>query len=265
MPAPCQHLTQAPLDPGLRRGDGDKVPPEIQTFPARDSWAEACANRLSDALSAGLAENGAALFAGAGGSTPSPIYARLSQADLDWSKVTATLVDERHVPETSADSNAALMKQTLITGPAAKARFLPLHHAAVTVDRAAALAAHELRAAAGWTGGRIDAVLLGMGEDGHICSMFPESPTLKTLLHPDIPPTVLGVPPGRDGMAPPQERISLNLAWLAGARRVVLALTGETKRRVFEQMAGGDPAVTPIAALIGSGAPLEVLWTEAAK
>ena len=80
-----------------------------------------------------------------------------------------------------------------------------------------------------------------MGEDGHICSMFPESPTLKTLLHPGIAPTVLGVPPGRDGMAPPQERISLNLAWLASARRVVLALTGETKRRVFEDKAGGTP------------------------
>ncbi len=243
----------------------DELTPSIQTLPTRDAWAEACADRLSEALSAGLAENGAALFAGAGGSTPSPIYARLSQAMLDWSKVTATLVDERHVPETSPDSNARLVKQTLLVGRAAGARFLPLHRPAVTVDRAAALAAHELRAAARVTGGRIDAVLLGMGEDGHICSMFPESPILRTLVHPSLPPTLLGVPPGRDGMAPPQERISLNLAWLAGARRVVLALTGETKRRVFEDMAGGDPAVTPIAALITSGAPLEVLWTKAAQ
>ena len=191
------------------------------------------------------------------GSTPSPIYRRLAEADLDWSKVAVTLVDERHVPESSPDSNARLMRETLLTGRAAAARFIPLHYAAVTVDRAAALAARALQAE-----GPLDAVLLGMGEDGHICSMFPGSPTLKTLLTTALEPAVFGVPPGRDGMAPPQERISLNIPYLARARRVVLALTGAKKRAVFEAEATGDPAVRPIAALIASGAPLEVLWTE---
>ena len=230
----------------------------IETFPDKDGWADACAGRLADALRAGLSERGKALFAGAGGSTPSPIYRRLAQADLDWSRVAVTLVDERHVPETSPDSNARLMRETLLTDRAAAARFIPLHHAAVTVDRAAAMAAKALQAEAP----RLDAVLLGMGEDGHICSMFPGSPTLKTLLTTALEPAVFGVPPGRDGMAPPQERISLNIPYLAGARRVVLALTGAKKRAVFEAEAAGDPAVQPIAALIASGAPLEVLWTE---
>jgi len=229
----------------------------IETFPDKDGWADACAGRLADALSVALSEQNKALFAGAGGSTPSPIYRRLAQADLDWSKVAVTLVDERHVPESSPDSNARLMRETLLTGKAAAARFIPLHHAAVTVDRAAALAARALQAE-----GPLDAVLLGMGEDGHICSMFPGSPTLKTLLTTALEPAVLGVPPGRDGMAPPQERISLNIPYLARARRVVLALTGAKKRAVFEAEATGDPAVQPIAALIASGAPLEVLWTE---
>ena len=230
----------------------------IETFPDKDGWADACAGRLADALRAGLSERGKALFAGAGGSTPSPIYRRLSGADLDWSQVVVTLVDERHVPESSPDSNARLMRETLLTGRAAAARFIPLHHAAVTVDRAAAMAAKALEA----EGGPLDAVLLGMGEDGHICSMFPGSPTLKTLLTTALEPAVFGVPPGRDGMAPPQERISLNIPYLARARRVVLALTGAKKRAVFEAEATGDPAVRPIAALIASGAPLEVLWTE---
>ncbi len=232
----------------------------VESFPSADAWAAACADRLENALSAAVNERGRALFAGAGGSTPSPIYRRLANAALDWSKIAVTLVDERHVPESSSESNARLMRQTLLTGRAAAARFIPLHHAAVTVDRAAALAARALAA----EGGRLDAVLLGMGEDGHICSMFPGSPTLKTLLSPALKPTVLGVPAGRDGAAPPQERISLNIPWLSGARRVVLALTGARKRAVFEAEAAGDPAVQPIAALIQSGAPLEVLWTETA-
>lgn len=233
---------------------------EIRTFPDAAAWADACAARLSEALSAALAETGKAVFAGSGGSTPSPIYARLAQAPLDWSRIVVTLVDERYVPETSPDSNAALIKRALLTGPAAAARFTPLYHPSVTVDRAAALAGHSLAD----EGGRLDAVLLGMGEDGHICSMFPDSPTLKALLSPTLPPAVLGVPPGRDGRAPSLERLSINLPYLVGARRVVLALTGAAKRAVFEREAAGDPAVQPIAALLAHKVPLEVLWTEAA-
>ena len=234
--------------------------PEIEVFADGAAWADACAARLADTLSAAVAETGKAVFAGAGGSTPSPIYRLLAAANLDWSKVAVTLVDERYVPETSADSNAALMKRTLLTGAAAAARFVPLYTPEVTVDRAAIVAARALAA----EGGLLDAVLLGMGEDGHICSMFPESPTLKTLLTPALPPTVLGVPHGRDGMAPSLERLSINLPYLMQARRVVLALTGKQKRAVFEREAAGDPATQPIAALIAAKVPLEVLWTEAA-
>ena len=231
----------------------------IETFPTREAWAEAAADRLAEGLSEALAADGRALFAGSGGSTPSPVYARLAQADLDWDRITATLVDERYVPETSPDSNATLLKRALLSGPAAAARFIPLYSPAVTVDRAAALASQTLAA----EGRPLDAVLLGMGEDGHICSMFPGSPTLTTLLTPSLKPAVYGVPAGRDGAAPPQERLTLNLPWLAGARRVVLALTGANKRAVFEREAAGDPAVSPVAALIAANAPLEVLWTEA--
>ena len=231
----------------------------IEVFPTAAAWAEACAARLGETLGAAVLEQGRAVFAGAGGSTPSPIYADLARIDLDWSLVVVTLVDERYVAETSPDSNAALMKRTLLTGPASAARFLPLYAPSVTVDRAAAEASKALKG----EGGRLDAVLLGMGEDGHICSMFPESPTLKTLLTPGLKPAVYGVPPGRDGLAPPQERLSINLPYLAKARRVVLALTGAKKRAVFEREAQGDPRVQPIAALIAAKVPLEVLWTEA--
>ena len=110
--------------------------------------------------------------------------------------------------------------------------------------------------------GRLDAVLLGMGEDGHICSMFPESPTLKTLLTPTLKATVLGVPQGRDGLAPSLERLSINLPYLMSAGRVILGLKGARKRRVFEEQALGDPRILPIAALLASDVPLEVLWTE---
>ena len=233
---------------------------EIETFPTLDTWAASIAGRLEETLGAAVIANGKALFAGPGGSTPSPVYARLAQADIDWSNIAVTLVDERYVPETSPDSNARLIREVLLQGPAAAARFVPLFTPEVTVDRAAAVAAHALHDA----GGRFDAILLGMGEDGHICSMFPASPTLKTLLSATLKPTVLGVPHGRDGAAPSLERISINLPYLMSAGRVILGLKGAEKRAVFEREAAGNPAIQPIAALIANNVPLEVVWTEAA-
>lgn len=231
----------------------------IETLPNLDAWADTIAARLTATLASALEDQDQALFAGAGGTTPSPIYHRMAQADLDWSRVTLTLVDERYVPETSADSNAAAMRRDLMTGAAARARFVPLYSPAVTVDRAASLAAQTLARVAP----RFDAVLLGMGEDGHICSMFPQSPTLRTLLTPTLAPNILGVPHGRDGLAPSIERLSVNLAYLVSARQVVLALKGSAKRTVFEREALGDPAIQPIAALLAANVALEVVWTEA--
>lgn len=232
---------------------------EIETFARVDDWAEACATRLAADLAEALTARGTALFAGPGGSTPAAIYERLARAALDWSRVDVTLIDERYVPETSPDSNARLIRDVLLQGSAAAARFIPLYRPAVTVDRAAAEAAAELSSA----GGRMDTVLLGMGEDGHICSMFPGSPTLKTLLTPALKPTVLGVPTGRDGAAPTIERLSVNLPYLMQAGRVILALKGQAKREVYEREAQGDPRIQPIAALLANAVPLEVLWTEA--
>jgi len=238
-------------DPGM---------PLIESYPSLDSWSASIAGRLEETLAAAVLDSGKALFAGPGGSTPSPVYARLAQTDIGWTHVSVTLVDERYVPETSPDSNARLIREVLLKGPAAAATFVPLYQSAITVDRAAALATLALNR----VGSRFDAVLLGMGEDGHICSMFPNSPTLRTLLSPTLKPTVLGVPHGRDGDAPTIERLSINLPWLMSAGRVILGIKGTGKRAVFEREAAGDPALQPIAALIANRVPLEVVWTEAA-
>ena len=240
---------------------------EVEEFGSPEDWASACAVRLWEALGDGArdpAQKGWTALACSGGSTPEPIYRRLApmRSEGDWMHTFVTLIDERYVPETHPESNAALIRRTLMTGNAKHAEFLPLHFPAVTVDRAAAIATTNLRNELEER--RLDAVLIGMGEDGHICSMFPESPTLKTLLTPDLKPAVLGVPHGRDGMAPSLERLSINLPWLMTARTVVLALTGTKKREVFEREAAGDPTTQPIAALIAAGVPLQVVWTEKA-
>ncbi len=98
----------------------------IESFPDTSTWAAAIATRLEETLAAAVIANGKALFAGPGGTTPSPIYAHLARADIGWDRIAVTLVDERHVPETSPDSNARLIRDVLLQGPAAAARFIPL-------------------------------------------------------------------------------------------------------------------------------------------
>lgn len=234
---------------------------EITRLGDRASWAGAAVDRIEQALAAALDRDGEAFFAGAGGSTPAPIYRALATRALDWARVTVTLVDERYVPPSSPDSNARLLFQTLLTGPAAAARLLPLYSAEVTADRAALKASRALAD----VGRPLDAVLLGMGEDGHICSMFPDSLALPRLLAPSPPPAVIAVARSRSEAPPPQERLSLNIPWLASAGVVVLAITGETKRSVFERELEGDAARSPIAALAAARREtgFEVIWTEA--
>jgi 6-phosphogluconolactonase len=70
----------------------------LEVFPTLDSWAQTIAGRLEETLGEAVIANGRAAFAGPGGSTPSPIYARLAKADIGWSNIAVTLVDERYVP-----------------------------------------------------------------------------------------------------------------------------------------------------------------------
>ena len=102
---------------------------EIETFPTVETWAASIAGRLEETLGAAVIANGKALFAGPGGSTPSPVYARLAQADIGWSDIAVTLVDERYVPETSPESNARLIRDVLLQGPAAAGDLHPAVHA----------------------------------------------------------------------------------------------------------------------------------------
>ncbi len=231
--------------------------PAFSLFAGPATWARMAAQRLADQLRAGIAARGAAVFAGSGGGTPGPIYDALAQAPLDWSRVVVTLVDERFVPEDSPDSNAALLRRRLLTGPAAEAEFIGLYTGALTPETAAIETTARLAGL-----GRLDAALLGMGEDGHILSMFPDSPVLPALLDPAAEPACFAVPAGEQGRPPPQPRLSLNLPWLLRTDAVVLAITGPEKRRVFDREWDADPVRAPLAALRAAGARLEVFWTE---
>jgi 6-phosphogluconolactonase len=224
----------------------------IEVFDDHDKLAEAAADLVAGALLEGVMTRGWASFAGAGGTTPAPLYRLLAHRDLPWAKVGVTLTDERFVDPVSPQSNQRLFSETLLAGFARKAAFMPLMNPAPSPTEAAQAVEADVRALLPF-----DAVLLGMGEDGHFASLFPNSPALALGLDPEAEAVVIPVPAGVP--VPPQPRLTLTLAALLKSKLIVLLITGEAKRAIVER-AQSDAALPISAVLNQDRVPVRILW-----
>jgi 6-phosphogluconolactonase len=222
----------------------------IETFEDRDALVVAAAEAIAGALAA----PGARSVVVTGGSTPGPAYDHLSKAPLDWSKITVTLTDDRWVDPASSDSNERLVRSRLLVGEAARANFLPLKDAHASPREGAAAVNGALRALAPF-----DAVLLGMGADGHVASLFPGSPDLAAALDPRGEPFAIGVPMA--GEKPYVPRISLTARALLDTALVVILVSGADKRAVLDRVRDDPTFAPPVAAILRqSDTPVRVLW-----
>jgi 6-phosphogluconolactonase len=225
--------------------------PVIEVYPDAEHAAVAAAEAIADWLAAGLAENDRASFVGTGGSSPGPVYDLLATLPLPWDQISVTLSDERWVPPTSPDSNERQLRERLLVGEAAAATLVPLWSDAPTAEDAAEAAEEALADLF-----PADVVLLGMGDDGHIASLFPGNPGLEEGLDPLGGSLVIAVPTGDP--APSLERISLTLYALKQAFLTLVLIRGETKRRIIE-----DRDDLPIHALFRAAGPMpvRVIWS----
>jgi 6-phosphogluconolactonase len=227
----------------------------IETFDDAHSLAEAAAGAVSAALDSAVRRNGEASLAATGGRSPGLAYDLLALAPLDWSRVRVTLTDERWVDPSSPDSNEKLVRERLLQHRAAEALFHPLRDREPTPELAAEHASALFHS---WP--PLDAVMLGMGEDGHVASLFPGSPVLGLGLDPEAPDCI-AVPAG-EGRPPPQARLSLTIGPLIRAGLVVILTSGGAKRAVLEQaLKGGDPHELPVRAVLQSARAVRILWT----
>lgn len=212
--------------------------------------AEGLALKVARQLSDAISERGTAVLVVSGGRSPVAFFQHLVKQSLDWSNVVVSLADERWVPVEHADSNAGLLKRYLLQGPAAKAQFLSLYSAAANLEQAAEHADRLLAELPS-----IDVLILGMGDDGHTASLFPNSPNLEEALKPDgsrrcwpmLAPTV------------PRQRLSMSRALLASAKNTVLSISGQSKLTTLSAaLAGDDVAEMPIRAFLQP--TLEIYW-----
>ncbi|MFG6157405.1 6-phosphogluconolactonase [Halomonas sp. 1390] len=219
------------------------------TLAPREALARQLAEAVAEALRLDLAERERALLVVSGGSTPVPFFEALAAMDLPWARIEVTLADERWVAEESADSNARLVREHLLQGPAAEAAFVPLTSGAETPEQGVDEVAARLADLA-WPA---SAVVLGMGGDGHTASLFPDSRELGLALTTEAPLVAVRTP------SQPQPRITLSAEWLHRARRHFLHITGDDKRDVLARALSGDDARDlPIRAFLAC--PAAIYW-----
>jgi 6-phosphogluconolactonase len=227
----------------------------IEIFPNPSALAAAVASGIVNALTYRLRLRGSASLVVTGGRSPGVVYDLLSDAALDWAKVNVTLSDERFVDTASPDSNERLVRERLLQGRAARARFLGLRGTADTPEAAAAEASAAL---ADW--GPFDVALLGVGEDGHVASLFPGDPALASAMD-RAAPACVAVPQG-EGRPPSQHRLSLSLPRLVSSRLMIVIASGADKRRVLERaLDASDSTELPVRALLQSAPTRRILWT----
>jgi 6-phosphogluconolactonase len=166
-----------------------------------------------------------------GGSTPRQAYERAAELRHDWSGVTFWFSDERCVPPESEDSNYRMVEKALLqTTTGAEVRRMegergPEGAARHYTGELGAVFAHELPA--------VDLMLLGIGPDAHLCSLFPDAPALDEREAP-----VAGVEEA--GMEPLVSRVTLTLPVVDAAEELIFLVTGEGKAEALSR-ALGDP------------------------
>ncbi|MER0239713.1 6-phosphogluconolactonase [Fulvimarina sp. MAC8] len=229
--------------------------PVFHEYKTREALAEALAAGVAAVLAGAIATRGSATLVVSGGSTPKLFFEHLGQAEIEWNNVEITLVDERWVPETSERSNHALVKRHLMTGPASAANLLPFYTGHETPEEALDDLKHRYCRLAR----PFDAVVLGMGTDGHTASFFPGAENLDAVLHPEGHGEVAAVRAPGAG----EPRITLTLPMLLDARLLALHIEGSEKQDVYGKAMGGDDvAEMPVRAILKAerAEPLNVFW-----
>jgi 6-phosphogluconolactonase len=228
--------------------------PEI-VVDTRAELARTAATRLAvmarDALSA-RSTFSCALPGGSVAETLFPAFARLA---LPWERVHVFFGDERVVPPSDPDSNVGLARKLWLAAVPAQVHAMPTD--GQDIDAAAAAYADDLRATLG-DPPRLDLVLLGMGPDGHVCSLFPGHPLLEERTR--------WVAEITDSPKPPPRRLTLTLPVLAAARAIWVGAFGLAKAPIVREAIEDPQSRLPVALAVRSGPPaLFLLDLEAAS
>ena len=233
----------------------------------RNTWhilsdTDELANALSHAMHShalrSLAEQQTLLIGLAGGSTPMAAYSEFAQAQLPWPRISLTLIDERFVPTTDAQSNEANIASAFTAIKTQLGGWHGLMHRSLAIEQVAERANKEMQNLQH----PMDIVVIGMGSDGHIASLFIESADYQHAM--DLQCTDAVLPIRFEAQDDKIDRISFSLAELLKAKKMFICITGDKKRCVLEQSLDGSAPEYAVAKLLKHySRPIEIFWSPA--
>jgi 6-phosphogluconolactonase len=210
----------------------------------------ALADHIGAALHKAIKARGEASLAISGGNTPKGFFQLLSHYDLDWQKVTITLVDDRWVDPAHEDSNERLAKENLLQNQAANARWLGLKTADENAQDGLAEASQRIASISK----PLTVTVLGMGGDGHTASWFPEATNLQELVDPEGVASLGACDP----VTAPHQRITLTLPTVLNSGEIILHIVGNDKREILATAKDKNYPVAHI--LEQTQTPLSTWW-----
>jgi 6-phosphogluconolactonase len=238
----------------------------VEIFPDSATLVEAAGNRLIDAILNAVAARGRALIVLTGGGNGIALLRHLGShgQQIDWAKVHLFWGDERYVAEDDDERNDKQAGDALLNHidiPARNVHAMPALDGEFGGDLAAAALSYEQLLAANAEPGdpapNFDVHLLGMGPEGHINSLFPDTPAVRETTR-----LVVGV---EDSPKPPPQRITLTLPAIQRSREVWILVSGAEKANAVAAAIGGaDPVSVPAAGAVGREDTVWFLDTQAA-
>jgi len=199
----------------------------LNIYADAEAVAQAAAEYLYHQLIACVNEKGSCHVALPGGGTPARCLELLSGKDLPWQNIHCYLGDERCYPVGHAERNDSMIQQRFwsrIDAPPENLHRIPAELGPELGAEKYSSTIEDI--------GRLDIIILGMGEDGHTASLFPANPAVDD---------TRAVVPVNNAPKPPPRRVSLGLATLQTAAQRVVLVTGDNKHDALMRIKQGEP------------------------
>lgn len=238
--------------------------PTVATYPDTETLVNAAGDRLATAIAGAIADRGRAWIVLTGGGTGIALLKRLGSHPVDWSRVHLFWGDDRFVPHNDPERNELQAREALLDHvdiPAGNVHPMAPSDGEFGEDIEAAAAGYAATLAELAENGSptpvFDVHLLGMGGEGHINSLFPDTDAVR-----ETDRMVVAV---TDSPKPPPQRITLTLPAVRRSREVWLVVSGEAKAdAVAAGVEGVDPVEVPAAGAVGTERTVWLLDTAAA-
>jgi 6-phosphogluconolactonase len=231
-----------------------KVTVKFNVCPSLDETLQALKAALLSSIKQSIKAKDQCAIALAGGGTPQPLYRELSHCKLPWYKLTVTLTDERWVSTDHQDSNQNMITQCLLNQAGSELKFIPLKNNYASAIEGEAVCEASLSTQIK----QLDVVVLGMGDDGHFASIFPDTDNVSVLLDQSTQQKCMAVsPPGK------QARMSLTLSYLLTAKVIYLLITGDKKKQIIDDVMSNrySSQQYPVSILLNQQVcPVHIYW-----